>query len=124
MTQDRFKFRVWRNRIRKYIEQTPCIGLDAHVSDLHTLEKSDIIEQCTGLHDKNKTLIFEGDIVRHTDITRNSNVYSVIYHHGICSFMLERYDTCSELTTIALYACDTKNIEIIGNIHYGTKENK
>ena len=122
--EDRFKFRVYSQRLKRYIEQSPCIGLDGMVMDIHTLEKNHIIEQCTGVHDKNKTLIFEGDIVLHTDITRNSNVYSVIYHHGICSFMLERYDTCSELTTIGLYACDTNNIEIIGNIHDNEEGNK
>ena len=93
---DRFKFRVWWEREKRY-------RIDAKI---HPIEKF-VIEQCTGLKDKNGNLIYEGDIVKAV-----TNTYKVIWDRYRWAIKDSQGYIFSEYINDLLYDC-----EIIGNIH-------
>lgn len=131
MNTDRFKFRVWENARNCYLkdEKTAIVGDgDLIYGDMITnamqlaygADNSNIIvEQCTGLKDKNGNLIYIGDIIKcgngplSTATVQYENGENFI--DGIYPFNL--YHDCGDechcqLRDYPEYAC-----EIIGNIH-------
>ena len=130
---DRFKFRIWDNKTQSYkykFDLTDgCYELDyifngmkfseeCSMYPLVGIDKNDfgIIEQCTGLKDKNGNLIYEGDIVRRyvglgKHGSQKTEDIDVVKWH-INGYVLENY--CD-------YFADTDDFEVIGNIHEGEK---
>ena len=137
---DRFKFRLWSNEHKMYIEDN-CypIGGDYHltmtkygyvevvgfgdyleedddirswgrVKDLKDYIGDCIIEQCTGLKDKNGKLIYENDL-----ITRSLKIYRVDWCGDKLGFVLRNENNPDD--TLESLDITIKTWEIIGTVH-------
>lgn len=132
MNNDRFKFRVWDEAERRYHYNDFVVTATGYIAKavVDSLERTYIdqtdmdynrmvLEQCTGLRDKNGNLIYIGDIIKcgngplSTATVQYENGENFI--DGIYPFNL--YHDCGDechcqLRDYPEYAC-----EIIGNIH-------
>lgn len=134
---DRFKFRVWDKGNKRYQgtqDWQPYLDTDGDVCFINTddvrnypPENYFIIEQCTGLKDKNGKLIYEGDVVRF-EIVDNDSVLGKTFER-ICEICFGKGDysysfVCKNDAYYHGYALlssilcqEIESIEIIGNIH-------
>lgn len=108
----RFKFRVWNNRKNEYEDdlydeagdlQITCVNkiFEEYISD------GCIIEQCTGLKDKNGKLIYEGDLIK-----IDGDVAVIKWSDYYARFMLESSEDNFDFETTYAEEC-----KVIGNIH-------
>ncbi len=113
---DRFRFRVWNETEKKYLKmaESHCDNVGFFLSCM----EDEVLEQCTGLKDKNGRLIYEGDILR------LSAKYSQLYLNGDQEVEDCVYDELyAGFTPFCLYDSDCgiyeypEDIEVIGNIH-------
>lgn len=113
---DRFKFRVWNTLINAYEEDGFLLDVrKGKVAGQNT--DIYILEQCTGLRDRNGKLIYEGDVVK-CDIDfvpdgRVGLIRRVVFKDG--AFQLISEDGSF------YFIMGFHNIEIIGNVHEGVK---
>jgi len=112
--RDRFRFRVWDKEQEIYhydAEDTydfmcgsPVIH-EEHFSILMENEKY-VLEQCTGLKDKNGNLIYEGDIVDAYDLDR-----------GVVDWVKSQYQIIRCQSKLPIILKSEMFVEIIGNVH-------
>ena len=115
---DRFKFRAWNKETKTMhygAEQTydcltgiPVVYLSSFGDVLD--DEDYIVEQCTGLRDKNANLIFDGDVVR---ISGMQESFEVVYAENLCGFGLKHSDGL--ITSVMSSVLG--GVEVVGNIH-------
>lgn len=123
--KDRFKFRVWDKPLEKYMEFKEFRFMNVEFTfnpitkeaEIEYDKERYIVEQCTGLNDKNGKPIYEGDILKPNSNTITKEVVyedgsywakDTIYFHDKCHIFQKWIDECG--------------YEIVGNIH--EKESK
>lgn len=123
---DRFKFRVWDKPLKKYMEFKEFKFMNVEFTfnpitkeaEIEYDKERYIVEQCTGLKDKNGQLIYENDLIKcpsgiYRIAVDDFGLWTAIYNNNPIKGVVEWSDMVKE------YAFNQENVEleVLGNIH-------
>ena len=118
------KFRVWEEREKEYdtwpyiLDENGNLFRNAYGALIECDKKDYIIEQYTGLKDKNGEMVYEGDIV--LDCYGGDEAFIVEWDKDTASFILTDTEHILNVGFDNFYP--DKYLEVIGNIHHNPEQ--
>jgi hypothetical protein len=116
---DRFRFRLWDDELKTYFHSNDDGSLQFDIEkvlDGLSVHEGEVLEQCTGLKDKNGRLIYEGDIIK-----ENNELPTVVEYYaergGFIPMAQGNGCGCCESGVVCIENGCTPFACIIGNIH-------
>lgn len=124
MMKDRFRFRAWDKSFQKYCENVIVSTINGEITVYGRLVNGNtalipsthvVLEQCTGLKDKNGRLIYEGDIVKR--IAKYDEEESFVLLQVAWNNKNGRYITTDKKYDTFTFSMFYYSYEVVGNIH-------
>ena len=122
---DRFKFRVWNKEQNRFHHSFSCditasgtLVISQGIEGKKYIVDDDdyVVQQCTGLKDKNGKLIYEGDIVADVNTGCVATIEYLPYTYSLMVH-IRRMDDYITIEDICFTEAEGTPFEVIGNIY-------